>query len=68
LFVCCLGGGGGDSFEKRKTISAIRDENLGMDDKPDYVGLKASVSYIKHDNECWYTACPTEGCNKKVGI
>ena len=37
-----------------------------MSDKPDYVSLKSSVSYIKHDSDCWYTACPAEGCNKKV--
>lgn len=68
IVCCCTGsaGGGADSFEKRKAISSIRDENMGMNDKPDYVGLKSSVSYIKHDNDCWYTACPFEGCNKKV--
>ena len=41
---------------------------MGMGEKPDYIGLKASVSYIKHDTDCWYTACPTDGCNKKVCV
>ena len=59
-------GGSSDSFEKRKDISAIRDESLGMGEKPDYASIKGTVNYIKHDTDCWYTACPTEGCNKKV--
>lgn len=60
------GAAGNESFDKRKTISAIRDENLGMQEKPDYIVLKGTVVYIKHDNDPWYTACPNENCNKKV--
>lgn len=55
-------GGGLDSFDKRKTISAIRDEGLGLNqEKPDYVTLKGTVVYIKHDTEPFYSACPTPG-------
>jgi replication factor A1 len=62
------GGGGGAEFsvEKRKTIQSIKDEALGTSEKPDFVVVKGSVSYVKHDNDPWYTACPTPNCNKKV--
>jgi replication factor A1 len=64
------GGGQSDNF---KTIGDVTDEQLGMGDKvryfsltkPDYFNLIATVSYIKQDG-CWYPACGTEGCNKKV--
>lgn len=57
----------GDLMERRKTTSSIKDENLGMhDDKPDYITIKATTTYIKHDNDCWYPACPGEKCSKKV--
>ena len=64
--------GGGDrapdSIDKRKTVSCITDERLGLGDKPDFVSVKGSVSFIKHDQDDgpWYTACPGDGCNKKV--
>lgn len=57
----CLVGGAVDALEKRKSIAAIKEESLGMNDKPDFITVKGSVSYIKHDNDCWYTACPTAG-------
>ena len=50
-----------DALEKRKSIAAIKEESMGMNDKPDFITVKGSVSYIKHDNDCWYTACPTAG-------
>ena len=38
-----------------------------MSDKGDYFSFKSTISYIKHDNnDPWYTACPADGCNKKV--
>lgn len=37
-----------------------------MNEKADIVTVKGSVIYIKHDNDPWYTACPTPQCNKKV--
>lgn len=48
-----------------KSISQVKDENLGMDDAPAYFSLKATVVYIKQDTFC-YPACANESCNKKV--
>ncbi|XXG75497.1 hypothetical protein AAC387_Pa08g0052 [Persea americana] len=53
----------------RKTVSQIKDEGLGRSEKPDWITVKATVSFIKVDNFC-YTACPLmvgdRPCNKKV--
>ncbi|XP_049361733.1 replication protein A 70 kDa DNA-binding subunit A [Solanum verrucosum] len=53
----------------RKTISQIKDEKLGTSEKPDWITISASVTFIKVDNFC-YTACPLmigdRQCNKKV--
>ncbi|KAL1805212.1 hypothetical protein ACET3Z_028280 [Daucus carota] len=55
--------------EIRKTLSQIKDEGLGRSDKPDWVTVKAYITFIKTDNFC-YTACPLmigdRQCNKKV--
>jgi len=60
------GGGGGN--EPRKTFSAIKDENLGFGEKPDFFTVRGTVLFIKNDVEKppWYLACPNESCNKKV--
>ena len=39
---------------------------MGYGEKPDYITVKGAICFIKHDNDPWYPACPTEGCNKKV--
>ncbi|XP_027082062.2 replication protein A 70 kDa DNA-binding subunit A-like [Coffea arabica] len=53
----------------RKTISQIKDERLGTSEKPDWITVCATLSFIKLDNFC-YTACPNRigdrQCNKKV--
>lgn len=53
----------------RKTVSQIKDEGLGRAEKPDWITVKATVTFIKVDNFC-YTACPLmvgdRQCNKKV--
>ncbi|KAG0481738.1 hypothetical protein HPP92_012596 [Vanilla planifolia] len=53
----------------RKNVSQIKDEGLGRSEKPDWITVKATVSFIKLDNFC-YTACPLmigdRQCNKKV--
>ncbi|CAI9095111.1 OLC1v1030972C1 [Oldenlandia corymbosa var. corymbosa] len=53
----------------RKTISQIKDEKLGTSDKPDWITVSATLSFIKTDN-FYYTACPIKigdrQCNKKV--
>ncbi|KAK1417422.1 hypothetical protein QVD17_26549 [Tagetes erecta] len=60
---------GGLRPDTRKTVSQIKDEGLGRSDKPDWVTVKATISFIKTDTFC-YTACPlTYGdkqCTKKV--
>ncbi|CAN0442236.1 unnamed protein product, partial [Ectocarpus sp. 12 AP-2014] len=67
------GGGGSDEVAKkdisqRYTLQSITDGNLGNGEKPDWAVVKATISFIKLDGERlpWYTACPKEGCNKKV--
>lgn len=60
---------GGLKNDIRKTISQIKDEGLGRSDKPDWVTVKATITFVKTDNFC-YTACPLtigdKPCNKKV--
>ncbi|OAY69163.1 replication protein A 70 kDa DNA-binding subunit A-like [Ananas comosus] len=55
--------------DTRKTVSQIKDEGLGRSEKPDWITIKATVTFIKTDNFC-YTACPLmvgdRHCNKKV--
>lgn len=56
-------------MDVRKTITQIKDEKLGTSDKPDWITVSATISFIKVDNFC-YTACPImigdRQCNKKV--
>ena len=47
-----------------KTIQAAKDENLGLDEKPDYFSVKATIIYIKHKNPA-YPSCPEPECKKK---
>ncbi|KAL1335557.1 hypothetical protein HN51_064412 [Arachis hypogaea] len=60
---------GGSKNDVRKTLSQIKDEGLGRSDKPDWITVRAAVSFIKTDSFC-YTACPLKigerQCNKKV--
>lgn len=55
--------------EVRKNVSQIKDERLGMGDKPDWVTVKATICFIKTDNFL-YMACPLNigdrKCSKKV--
>ncbi|XP_060213635.1 replication protein A 70 kDa DNA-binding subunit A [Lycium barbarum] len=59
----------GSKNEIRKTVSQIKDEGLGRSDKPDWVTVKATITFIKTDTFC-YTACllmiGDRQCNKKV--
>ncbi|KAK1549849.1 hypothetical protein Q3G72_008928 [Acer saccharum] len=61
--------GGSSKNDIRKTVSQIKDEGLGRSEKPDWVTVRAFISYIKSDTFC-YTACPLmtgdRQCNKKV--
>ena len=63
--ISSTGGGMGRvvSFEDRKSICAIKDENLGgsasQDNKPDWLTVKGCFTFLKKDKEGgpWYTAC-----------
>ncbi|KAK6093510.1 Replication factor A protein 1 [Batrachochytrium dendrobatidis] len=57
---------GNSTHSNLKTIQQIQDANLGNGEKPDYVSLRAFISFAKREN-LWYPACPNEACrNKKV--
>ncbi|KNA24868.1 hypothetical protein SOVF_011810 [Spinacia oleracea] len=55
--------------DARKTLSQIKDEKLGTSEKPDWITVHGTVSFVKTDNFC-YTACPIligeRQCSKKV--
>jgi replication factor A1 len=55
-----------EAIEKRSNLSVYSGGRIGLSDKPDYITVKANVTFIKHDQDDgpWYTAC-TE-CSKKV--
>lgn len=50
--------------DELKTISQVKEENLGMDDQT-YYSIKATVVFVKQENFS-YPACATDKCNKKV--
>ncbi|KAJ0031519.1 hypothetical protein Pint_13467 [Pistacia integerrima] len=59
----------GSKNEIRKTVAQIKDEGLGRSEKPDWITVRAFITFIKSDTFC-YTACPLmigdRQCNKKV--
>ncbi|XP_068456650.1 replication protein A 70 kDa DNA-binding subunit-like isoform X2 [Clinocottus analis] len=48
-----------------KTLSDVKNEELGQGEKADYFSCIATVLYIRKEN-CLYQACPSAGCSKKV--
>ncbi|KAL9106501.1 MAG: hypothetical protein Q9227_008480 [Pyrenula ochraceoflavens] len=61
-----LSSAGGARLDQIKTVSQVKDEQLGMnEEKPDFFNMRATVIYIKSDNLA-YPSCLSEGCNKKV--
>lgn len=56
--------GGANRKEILKPISAIKEEGLGQNEKPDYISVRGHVCYVR--DTLSYPACPGEGCNKKV--
>ncbi|KAI3961517.1 hypothetical protein MKX01_001253 [Papaver californicum] len=56
-------------LDVRKTVSQIKDERLGTSEKPDWITVKATISFVKTETFC-YTACPLmvgdRQCSKKV--
>ncbi len=55
-----------EPLERRKRVCDIADEGPTAGDKGEYMSFKATVTYIKHESDPFYTACPIDGCNKKV--
>ncbi|KAJ3214341.1 Replication factor A protein 1 [Dinochytrium kinnereticum] len=55
----------GGRVETYKLISQIADENLGLNEKPDWFSVAGTISFIR-DSNMWYPACQTPDCNKKV--
>lgn len=63
------GGGGGnrgpDPFDMRKNVNSIKSEQLGYNEKPDYISFKATITFLKKDKQgdegAWYTACFDSG-------
>lgn len=58
----------GVNIEERKTIGDLTSggESGVLDERGEYSHVQATVSYIKEDGNMFYTACPTEGCARKV--
>lgn len=48
-----------------KTITEVESQEVGRD-APAYFKLKGFVSFVKHERDPWYMACPSKECNKKV--
>ncbi|XP_078121637.1 replication protein A 70 kDa DNA-binding subunit-like isoform X3 [Sander vitreus] len=48
-----------------KTLSDVKNEQLGQAEKADYFSCMATVLYTRKEN-CLYQACPSADCNKKV--
>lgn len=57
--------GSGAKVDIWKSLSDIKDEQLGHGGKADYFSCVATVVYTRKEN-CLYQACPSEDCNKKV--
>ncbi|OWZ15637.1 DAN Replication protein [Phytophthora megakarya] len=59
-----FGGGSLGTFAERAIINDIKGKQLGFGQKPDYITVKGTVNFIKHDTGIYYQACPK--CQKKV--
>lgn len=59
-----FGGGSLGSFSERSVITDIKGKQLGFGQKPDYITIKGTVNFIKHDSGVYYQACTK--CQKKV--
>lgn len=68
-------GGNTNYIQNRKTILQAQEENLGINERPDFFSIKATINFFKTDTFC-YPACtnkPSSGsqqfsntCNRKV--
>ncbi|GAX74873.1 hypothetical protein CEUSTIGMA_g2319.t1 [Chlamydomonas eustigma] len=61
---------GGMMGDRRCTLSAIKDEDLGHGEKPDYIVVHATINYVKSDSFPGYASCPGDFngrlCQKKL--
>uniref|UniRef100_A0A3B5LZA4 Replication protein A subunit n=1 Tax=Xiphophorus couchianus TaxID=32473 RepID=A0A3B5LZA4_9TELE len=48
-----------------RTLSDVKNENMGHGEKADYFSCVATIVYMRKEN-CLYQACPSSDCNKKV--
>lgn len=59
------GNRGPEPFEQRKNVSSIKSEQMGYNEKPDWLSFKATVTFLKKDKQgddgAWYTACANSG-------
>ena len=57
---------------QRSTVSSIKSDQLGYNEKADWINFKGAVSFIKTDKEGgpWYTACinANEPCKQRVKV
>ncbi|CEL63789.1 Replication factor A protein 1 OS=Schizosaccharomyces pombe (strain 972 / ATCC 24843) GN=ssb1 PE=1 SV=1 [Rhizoctonia solani AG-1 IB] len=64
-----MGGAASGSINRRemKTLHAVKEENLGMNDegRADFFTTRATIIHIKSDN-IMYPACGSDNCSKKV--
>jgi replication factor A1 len=58
-------GGMSRGQDQTKSIAQIKDENIGMTDKPEFFTVKATILFIREENP-YYPACSSDDCNKKV--
>ena len=61
------GGMGGREvpFNERGVLDDIKSKQLGYGEKPDYIGVAATLNFVRSE-KLWYEACASEGCQKKV--
>lgn len=54
----------------RKTILQAQEENLGLNEKPDFFNIKATISFVRTEGTFCYPSCTNEvngsACNRKV--
>ncbi|CAH2354558.1 replication factor A protein 1 [[Candida] railenensis] len=65
------GAGSNSLSSDRKTILQAQDENLGLNEKPDFFNIKATISFLKtNDGNFCYPSCNNDvngsPCNRKV--
>lgn len=49
------------------TMQEIRMNNVGCEEKADYLNMESTVMFIQSDRAL-YNACPNADCKKKVSI